>query len=177
MGRRLVLQAVPLGALAFWPASASATDYSIIARDFVPSGRYGSVPPPANATQQAQMYDALTPLFGHVTASDLLADFKPDKLGSAAVGVLTAESVPRAGVTITRDPYQVPQIRGTTRDEQGPNPAGRHSSATAERISFVPGLLTAPGTSAPFTMRYTDRPSGIQQVLSFYGHAPQDTGR
>ncbi len=117
MGRRLVLQAVLLGALAFWPAAASAKDYSIIARDIVPSGQYGSVPPPATATQQAQMYDALTPLFGHVTASDLLADFKPDMLGSAAVGLLTAESVPRAGVTITRDPYHVPQIRGKTRDD------------------------------------------------------------
>ncbi len=29
----------------------------------------------------------------------------------------------------------------------------------------------------PFTMRYTNRPSGIQQVLSFGGHAPADTGR
>jgi hypothetical protein len=104
MGRRLVLRAALLGVLAFWPAAASAKDYSIIARDIVPSGQYGSVPSPANATQQAQMYDALTHLFGHVTASDLLADFKPDELGSAAVGRLTVESVPRAGVTITRRP-------------------------------------------------------------------------
>jgi hypothetical protein len=34
----------------------------------------------------------------------------------------------------------------------------------------VPGLL-------PFTMRYTNRPSGIQQVVSFSGHSAQDTGR
>jgi Penicillin amidase len=53
---------------------------------------------------------------------------------------------------------------------QGPNPAAWRSDATRERISFVPGLL-------PFTMRYTNRPTGIQQVLSFFGHAPQDTGR
>src|SRR5450755_1126745 len=117
MARKLALHAAPLGALALWPVAASAKDYSIIARDIVPSGQYGAFPPPANATQQAQMYDALTPLFGHVTASDLLADFKPDKLGSAAVGPLTAESVPRAGVTITRDPFHVPQIRGRTRDD------------------------------------------------------------
>jgi hypothetical protein len=60
---------------------------------------------------------------------------------------------------------------------QGPNPSDWHSSATAERISFVPGVLTIPGTSQLYAMRYTNRPSGIQQVLSFYGHAPQDTGR
>jgi hypothetical protein len=48
---------------------------------------------------------------------------------------------------------------------QGPNSAGWHSSATAERIKFIPGLL-------PFTMRYTNRPTGIQQIVSFSGHAP-----
>ena len=48
MGRRLVLRAVLLGALALWPAAASAKDYSIIARDIVPSGQvlsfYGHAP-------------------------------------------------------------------------------------------------------------------------------------
>jgi acyl-homoserine lactone acylase PvdQ len=54
--------------------------------------------------------------------------------------------------------------------KQGSNPAAWRSDATKERITFVPGLL-------PYTMRYTNRPSGIQQILSFFGHAPQDTGR
>jgi penicillin amidase len=35
--------------------------------------------------------------------------------------------------------------------------------ANAERIKFAPGLL-------PITIRYTNRPSGIQQVISFTGH-------
>jgi hypothetical protein len=43
------------------------------------------------------------------------------------------------------------------------DPAAWRADATAERISFVPGLL-------PTTMRYTNRPSGIQQVISFNGH-------
>ncbi len=48
--------------------------------------------------------------------------------------------------------------------EQGTsNPAAWRADATGERISFVPGLL-------PTTMRYTNRPSGIQQVISFSGH-------
>jgi acyl-homoserine lactone acylase PvdQ len=51
--------------------------------------------------------------------------------------------------------------------QQGSDPAGWHSSATAERIKFLPGLL-------PFTMRYANRPTGIQQVLSFSGHVPGD---
>ena len=43
------------------------------------------------------------------------------------------------------------------------NPAAWRADATAERIHFAPGLL-------PTTMRYTNRPSGIQQVITFNGH-------
>jgi acyl-homoserine lactone acylase PvdQ len=43
------------------------------------------------------------------------------------------------------------------------DPAAWRADATAERIKFIPGLL-------PYTMRYTNRPSGIQQVISFNGH-------
>lgn len=47
--------------------------------------------------------------------------------------------------------------------EQGTdNPAQWHSDATAEQIHFRPLALE--------TMRYTNRPSGIQQVISFDGH-------
>jgi hypothetical protein len=46
---------------------------------------------------------------------------------------------------------------------QGPDPAAWRADANAERITFVPGLLS-------YTMRYTNRPSGIQQVISFDGH-------
>ena len=46
------------------------------------------------------------------------------------------------------------------------DPATWRSDANAERIKFVPGLL-------PYTMRYTNRPSGIQQVISFRGHRPR----
>jgi acyl-homoserine lactone acylase PvdQ len=50
---------------------------------------------------------------------------------------------------------------------QGTNdPAAWTSDANAERIEFAPGLL-------PTTIRYTNRPSGIQQVISFNGHRAQ----
>jgi acyl-homoserine lactone acylase PvdQ len=45
------------------------------------------------------------------------------------------------------------------------DPAAWTSDADAERITFAPGLLQT-------TIRYTNRPSGIQQVLSFSGHRP-----
>jgi acyl-homoserine lactone acylase PvdQ len=50
-----------------------------------------------------------------------------------------------------------------TADQGTSNPAAWHADATAERIHFAPGIL-------PTTMRYTNRPSGIQQVISFSGH-------
>jgi acyl-homoserine lactone acylase PvdQ len=46
---------------------------------------------------------------------------------------------------------------------QGPDPNAWRADANAERIKFQPGLL-------PFTMRYTNRPTGIQQVIEFKGH-------
>jgi acyl-homoserine lactone acylase PvdQ len=47
--------------------------------------------------------------------------------------------------------------------EQGAeDPTAWRADATAERISFAPGIL-------PTTMRYTNRPTGIQQVISFRG--------
>ena len=67
-----------------------------------------------------------------------------------------------------------PRPETSSQAKQGPNPADWRASATAERITFIPGLLTVPGTSTPFTMRYANRPSGIQQVVSFSGHAPGD---
>jgi hypothetical protein len=46
---------------------------------------------------------------------------------------------------------------------QGADPNAWRADATRERIDFAPGLL-------PYTMRYTNRPSGIQQVIEFSGH-------
>ena len=46
---------------------------------------------------------------------------------------------------------------------KGSDVAAWFMDANAERIKFAPGLL-------PTTIRYTNRPSGIQQVISFIGH-------
>jgi acyl-homoserine lactone acylase PvdQ len=47
-----------------------------------------------------------------------------------------------------------------TAEQRTADPSAWRADATAERIEFVPGLL-------PTTMRYTNRPNGIQQVISF----------
>src|SRR5262245_19083027 len=85
-------------------ASASAKapkDPTIIARNILPSGQYGT--PNPNAATQANMYNALTPLFDNVTSNDLFTDFKSEKLGVDTDGPTTQEPVPFPGVTLLRD--------------------------------------------------------------------------
>ena len=56
-------------------------DYAQTARNIIPSGQYGTVPPPPGADTQALMYDGLTPLFDNVTNADLTQYFKSEKFG------------------------------------------------------------------------------------------------
>ncbi len=103
---------VALGAAA--PAGAADVDYSQVARNIIPSGQAGSLPIPADATAQAQMYNALTPLFDHVTNADLFSDFKSEQFGLGTDGPGTMEPVPFPGVTIIRDRFDVPHVTATT---------------------------------------------------------------
>ncbi len=90
-------------------------DYAATARNILPSGEYGT--PGPGADQQALMYDGLTPLFDQVTNADLTTYFKSERFGIDTDGPATAEPVPRPGVTIERDKYNVPHITGATHDD------------------------------------------------------------
>ena len=93
-------------------------DYSQTALNIIPSGQAdpgetllpGALP---NETQ-AQMYNALTPLFNHVTNADLTSDFKSETYGTSGQCPCNTEPVPYAGVTLTRDKYDVPHVSATT---------------------------------------------------------------
>ncbi len=98
------------------PASAGKKDYADIALNIIPSGQWGSAPPPTGADEQALMYDALTPLFDDVQQSDLTKYFKSERFGVGPDGPGTVEPVPRSGVTIVRDRFNVPHIRSETYD-------------------------------------------------------------
>jgi hypothetical protein len=87
-------------------------DPTIIARNILPSGQYGT--PGPNASAQAQMYNALTPLFDHVSQNDLFTDFKSEKLSVDTDGPTTQEQVPFPGVTLLRDRFNVPHIYAST---------------------------------------------------------------
>jgi acyl-homoserine lactone acylase PvdQ len=103
--------------LALASSASAATDYASTALNIVPSGQYGAVPPPPAADTQAKMYDGLTPLFDDVTNGDLTTYFKSEALGVGSDGPGVPESVPRAGVTIVRDKYNVPHVTGATHDD------------------------------------------------------------
>ena len=113
--------AVVIACLVFAAPAAAAPedhDFSATALNIIPSGQYGDVPIPAGADQQALMYDGLTPLFDQVTDADLTTFFKSERFGVADACPCTNEAVPRPGVTLTRDSYNVPHIEGAT-DEDG----------------------------------------------------------
>jgi acyl-homoserine lactone acylase PvdQ len=103
-------------------AAAAVRDYAPGARNIIPSGQYGGVPGAGGLTQeqasgQARMYDALTPLFDNVKSSDLTRYFKSERLGIKGQGAMRRESVPRRGVRLYRDRYDVPHIYGKTNDD------------------------------------------------------------
>jgi acyl-homoserine lactone acylase PvdQ len=157
--------ALAAAAVVVFPATAQASDFATTARNIIPSGQYGGYPVPAGADAQAQMYDALTPLFNNVTNDDLRTKFKSEGFGVDPDGPGTVEPTPRAGVTIIRDKYNVPHITGVTRDDvtwamgwitqedrgllvaQGRNPA-RLAAIDAPNIDAF-GLVTGLKTYTP----------------------------
>ncbi|HEX8206611.1 MAG TPA: penicillin acylase family protein [Solirubrobacteraceae bacterium] len=96
-------------------APAAARDYAETALNIVPSNQPGGLPIPADADAQSRMYDGLTPLFDNVTNDDLGRYFKSSKFGVGPDGPVSTERVPRRGVTIVRDRFSVPHIKGRTR--------------------------------------------------------------
>ena len=73
--------AVPIAVLAAFaalaPSAYAVRDFSSTARNILPSGQWGAIPnpngspTPDQASQQARLYDALTPLFDNVSNNDL----------------------------------------------------------------------------------------------------------
>lgn len=96
-------------------ASAPARDHAAVAYSILPPGENGSVAFDRNTTDQAKLYDALTPLQGNVTDRDLRRFFKPAPLVLAGKPARTER--PRAGVTIRRDSFGVPYVDGRTQED------------------------------------------------------------
>ena len=93
-------------------AASPRRDYAGSAWTILPPGENGSLTFDRNTRDQAQLYDALTPLFGTVTAGDIRRMFKPAPLGAAVPG--GKRERPRPGLTIVRDSFGVAHVNGKT---------------------------------------------------------------
>ncbi|MEA2492902.1 MAG: hypothetical protein QOJ29_813 [Thermoleophilaceae bacterium] len=109
MARSVVLFVVLVSAAAL-PAAASGADrlYNIL-----PPGQSGALPVVPNSTDQAKLYDDLTPLLGNVTDADIPTHFKNAAFGVQGQTVKTEH--PRKGLTVKRDSFGVPHVYGKTR--------------------------------------------------------------
>ncbi|CAB4343159.1 unannotated protein [freshwater metagenome] len=115
MKRFLVGACCAISAIAILPAAASArTDFAFKAFQVLAPGADGNLPLTPNSTDQAALYDALTPLRGDVTAADLKSKFLSEKFGPAGKIVKT-ESTGRKGLSIVRTADGIPHITGKTR--------------------------------------------------------------
>jgi acyl-homoserine lactone acylase PvdQ len=109
--------ALAAGAVLAIAVPAQAKDYASTALNIIPSGQYGGLSITPATSRQAEMYDGLTPLFDNVTTADLFKYFKSEALGLGSDGPGRTERVPRKGVRIVRDSFDVPHITGRTHDD------------------------------------------------------------
>ena len=95
------------------PKLPAPADYAAQSWSILPPGENGSLSFDRNTTDQAKLYDALTPLRGKVGQRDIQRLFKPAPLG---LGKEKPASIarPRPGVTIARDRFGVAHVFGTT---------------------------------------------------------------
>jgi len=94
-------------------AASPKRDYAAAAWTILPPGENGSVTFDRNTTDQAKLYDGLTPLRGSVSPRDLGRYFKPAPLGLGIAKPQKRER-PRSGVTILRDSFGVAHVTGRT---------------------------------------------------------------
>lgn len=95
--------------VALGAAAAPRHDYALVARDILPPGNYGGANFTKASTDQALLYDALTPRFDKVSARDVTRDFKAEPLWTGNERAVKVET-PGRGVRILRDSFDVPHV-------------------------------------------------------------------
>jgi acyl-homoserine lactone acylase PvdQ len=118
-------------------------DYAAQAWNVLPPGQAGGVSFTRNSTDQAKLYDALTPLRDRVTDATLGRFFKRATLGLGGERVVRTER-PRPGVVIRRDRWGVPHVTGRTRADV----TFGAGWATAQDRQLIMELLRGPGRIA-----------------------------
>ena len=149
---RAALIAILILLLAAGAGAAPRHDYAAFARDILPPGNYGGVDFNKNSSDQAALYDALTPLTDKVTAKDVTRDFKAEPLWNGKEKAVRTEH-PGRGVRILRDSFDVPHVFGKTESDvfYGAGYAAAEDRGVLMELARWPGRLAcidAPGYNA-----------------------------
>ena len=153
MRKALAVAALVLALAAALGASASPRhDYAAFARDILPPGNFGGINFNSHSTDQAVLYDALTPLFDKVTAKDVTKDFKAEPLWTGNEKAVRVER-PGRGVKILRDSFDVPHVFAKTETAvfYGTGYAAAEDRGVLMELARYPGRLAcidAPGFNA-----------------------------
>jgi len=143
--RAFLAAAVVFAAAATGAVAAKApADHAAQAWNVLPPGQAGGVVFTKNSTDQIALYEGLTRLRDNVRDADLRHYFKRETLGLAPGDRAFRVERPRRGVTITRDRWGVPHIKGTTTE----NVAFGAGWATAADRQLIMELLRGPGRIA-----------------------------
>ena len=143
--RALLAAAVACAAVAAGAVAAKApADHAAQAWNVLPPGQAGGVVFTKNSTDQIALYEGLTRLRDSVKDADLGRFFKRETLGLAPGDKAVKVERPRKGVTITRDRWGVPHVKGTTAE----NVAFGAGWATAADRQLIMELLRGPGRIA-----------------------------
>jgi acyl-homoserine lactone acylase PvdQ len=139
-------------AAALGAGAAPRRDYAAFARDILPPGNFGGINFTAHSTDQAVLYDALTPLLGQVTSKDVTKDFKAEPLWNGSEKAVRTEH-PGRGVKILRDSFDVPHVFGKTETSvfYGTGYAAAEDRGVLMELARYPGRLAcidAPGFNA-----------------------------
>ena len=94
------------------PTAAPRLDYAGAAWSILPAGEDGGLTLTKHSTDQAKLYDALTPKAGSVSAADISRYFKPERL--SPVGKTRVERIPHRGLRVLRDRFGVAHVYGKT---------------------------------------------------------------
>ena len=149
IGRRAVFLALALcvvatAAVTGAVAAGAPADHAAQAWNVLPPGQAGSVAFTKNSTDQIALYEGLTALRDRVTDADLRRYFKRETLGLAPGERAVVVERPRTGVTITRDRWGVPHVKGRTAEDV----AFGAGWATAADRQLIMELLRGPGRIA-----------------------------
>jgi acyl-homoserine lactone acylase PvdQ len=152
LGVVLAALAIVVLAAALGASAAPRHDYAAVARDILPPGNFGGINFSAHSSDQAGLYDALTPLFDQVKARDVTRDFKAEPLWNGTEKAVRVEK-PGRGVRILRDSFDVPHVFGKTETDvfYGTGYAAAEDRGVLMELARYPGRLAcidAPGYNA-----------------------------